>query len=332
MMDDDKSTGTAAAVQRGALARNLGKSLSKYGLWWVFLGLVVAASLLSPYFLTYRNISNVVRQFSIMGVMAVGMTFVILIGGIDLGVGGVMALSCVLVAVALPLVNGSVVLTILICLLTGTAFGALAGWITAYGGLQPFITTLGMATITEGLGFMLTNGNPIILSDGRWSAFGNGYTFVVPNLALIFVAVVLIGQVVLSKTVFGTYLYSIGGNEEATRLSGIKTKRYKLAAFTISGFLAAAGGIMMTARISVGDPGVGSKYALDVIACVVVGGTRMGGGYGSVINTLLGASIIGVLNNVFNLLNISPYPQMIFKGMIIIGAVLLEEIRKRKER
>jgi len=308
------------------------KKLSKYGLWWVFLGLLVAASLLSPYFLTYRNISNVIRQISIMGVLAVGMTFVILIGGIDLGVGGVMALSCVLVAVMLPLVNGSVFLTILACLATGAVFGALAGWITAYGGLQPFITTLGLATITEGLGFMLTNGNPIILQDMRWNKFGNGYTWVFPNLALIFILVVIIGQIVLSKTVFGTYLYSIGGNEEATRLSGIKTKRYKLAAFTISGFLAAMGGIMMTARISVGDPGVGSKYALDVIACVVVGGSRMGGGYGSVINTLLGASIIGVLSNVFNLLNISPYPQMIFKGIIIIGAVLLEELRKRKEK
>lgn len=331
-MKEGKNMEAGATSNSGTKIAQVVKKLSKYGLWWVFLGLLVAASLLSPYFLTYRNISNVIRQISIMGVLAVGMTFVILVGGIDLGVGGVMALSCVLVAVMLPLVNGSVFLTILACLVTGAIFGALAGWITAYGGLQPFITTLGLATVTEGLGFMLTNGNPIILQDMRWNKFGNGYTWVFPNLALIFIVVVIIGQIVLSKTVFGTYLYSIGGNEEATRLSGIKTKRYKLAAFTISGFLAALGGIMMTARISVGDPGVGSKYALDVIACVVVGGSRMGGGYGSVINTLLGASIIGVLSNVFNLLNISPYPQMIFKGIIIIGAVLLEELRKRKEK
>jgi ribose/xylose/arabinose/galactoside ABC-type transport system permease subunit len=332
-MKEEKSAETvAASSSRGINVQKLIKTLSKYGLWWVFLGLLVLASLLSPYFLTYRNISNVIRQISIMGVMAVGMTFVILIGGIDLGVGGVMALSCVLVAVMLPIVKGSAFLTILTCLLTGTVFGALAGLITAYGGLQPFITTLGMSSITEGLGFMLTNGNPIILQDMRWGNFGNGYTWVFPNLALIFIGVVAIGQIVLSKTVFGTYLYSIGGNEEATRLSGIKTKRYKLAAFTISGFLAAVGGVMMTTRISVGDPGVGSSYALDVIACVVVGGTRMGGGYGSVINTLLGASIMGVLNNVFNLLNISPYPQMIFKGVIIIGAVLLEELRKKREK
>ena len=331
-MSEEKTVAAGEVSPGGTKFAAFVKKMSKHGLWWVFLGLLVAASLLSPYFLTYRNISNVVRQISIMGVMAVGMTFVILVGGIDLGVGGVMALSCVLVAVILPLVHGSIFLTIAVCLLAGIVFGALAGWITAYGGLQPFITTLGMATVTEGLGFMLTNGNPIILSDMRWSKFGNGYTWVFPNLAIIFLGVVIVGQILLSKTVFGTYLYSIGGNEEATRLSGIKTKRYKLAAFTMSGFLAALGGIMMTARISVGDPGVGSKYALDVIACVVVGGSRMGGGYGSVINTLLGAGIMGVLSNIFNLLNISPYPQMIFKGAIIIAAVLLEELRKRKEK
>jgi ribose transport system permease protein len=148
-------------------------------------------------------------------------------------------------------------------------------------------------------------------------------------MAIVFLIVVIIGQFVVSKTCYGLHTYAIGNNETATGLCGVKTKSTKRIAYIISGGLAAVGGLMMTARIGVGDPGVGSGYALDTIAAVIVGGTRMGGGYGSVVNTLLGACIIGLLNNVFNLAGISPYPQMIFKGMIIILAVLIGQIRKK---
>ncbi len=324
---DKKSQGTFLARSIGLLK----KSLSYYGLWWAFFGLLVFASILSPRFLTYTNITNIIRQFSIMGVLAVGMTFVILSGGIDLSVGGVMAFSCVLVPVIAPYVGNSIPLTVAVCLLAGSLLGVATGLFISFGRLQPFIATLGMSAVAEGLAFILTDGRPIILQDLRWGRMGGGYLLGIPNLALIFFAVIILGQVVLSQTVFGTYVYAIGNNEEATRLSGIRTRRFKSIAYIISGFLAALGGLMMTARISVGDPGVGSGYALDVIAAVVVGGTRLGGGFGSVLNTLLGASIIGVLNNVFNLLNISPYPQMVFKGLIIIAAVLFEELRKNRE-
>jgi len=305
--------------------------LSRYGLWFVFMILIVISSILSPRFLDYRNLTNIIRQFSILGVLAVGMTFVILSGGIDLSVGSIMAFSCVLIPVIAPFVNHSIPMTILICLVSGSVFGAISGIIISYGKLQPFIVTLGMSAIAEGAAFILSGGRPIILEDMTWRVFGQSYFLGIPNLALIFFIAVIVGQLILSKTVFGTYVYAIGNNEEAVKLSGIRAEIYKMLAYIISGLLASVGGVMMVTRISVGDPGVGTGYALDVIAAVVVGGTRLGGGFGSVVNTLLGASIISVLNNLFNLLNISPYPQMVFKGIIIIVAVLFEEIRKRRE-
>ncbi len=307
------------------------RSFSQYALWWVFGGLLILASILSPRFLTYRNITNVFRQFSIMGVLAVGMTYVILSGGIDLSVGGVMAFSCVLVPVVGGVIGDSIPAITVACLVSGALLGLATGLFISIGRLQPFIATLGMSAVAEGLAFILSNGRPIILEDLRWSRFGNGYSLGIPNLALLFIGVIVVGQVILKRTVFGTYVYALGNNEEATRLSGVRTRTLKTTTYVISAFLAALGGLMMTARIGVGDPGVGTGYALDVIAAVVVGGTRLGGGFGSVLNTLLGASIIGVLNNVFNLLNISPYPQMVFKGLIIIAAVLFEEMRKRRE-
>lgn len=313
------------------LGQMVGRVMSRYGLWCVLLGLLGIASIASPYFFTYRNITNVLRQISIMGVLAVGMTFVILTGGIDLSVGSVMALSCVLVAVLAPRLGNIIPLVMAGCLIAGTVVGFVTGAIITFGRLQPFITTLGMSAIAEGFAFILTDGRPIIMSDLRWAVVGSGHVLGVPIPVIIFLTVVSIGQLVLSMTAFGTYVYALGGNEEAARLSGVNTRRYKTLAYVISGALAALGGIMMAGRLTVGDPGVGSGYSLDVIAAVVVGGNRMGGGFGSVSSSLLGAVIIGILNNLFNLLNISPYPQMVFKGCIIIGAVLLEELRKGRQ-
>ena len=311
--------------------RKIAKTIfSRFGLWVVLFALIVIAMILSPRFATVRNITNILRQVSIVGVLAVGMSFVILSGGIDLSVGAVMALSCVMVPVVGAHVGNSIPLIVLACLLAGTVIGTATGTIISVGKLQPFIATLGMSAVAEGIGFILSDGRPIILQDMRWGAFGNGFTLGFPNLAILFIGVILLGQFILSKSVFGIYVFAIGNNEEALRLSGVQTKIVKLSVYMISGMLAALGGLMMTARLSVGDPGVGAGYSLDVISAVVVGGTRMGGGYGSIIKTFVGTAIIGVLSNVFNLLGISPYPQMVFKGLIIIAAVLFEELRKSK--
>ena len=309
--------------------QKLKKFITKSGLWLIFIALIVTASILSPKFLTYNNIFNVLRQVSILGVLAVGMTFVIISGGIDLSVGGVMALSCVLVPIISPYVGSNVILIVIGCVIAGALVGTATGVLISFGELQPFMATFGMATVAEGIGFLLSNGRPIVLDDKRWSLFGNGATIGIPNMAMIFITIIILGQFIISKTIYGVNTYAIGNNEVATQLCGVRTKKTKTAAYIISGGLAAVGGLLMTSRIGVGDPGVGSGYSLDAIAAVIVGGTRMGGGYGSVINTFLGTIIIGLLNNVFNLMGISPYPQMIFKGLIIIFAVLIGQMRKK---
>lgn len=305
------------------------KMLKKSGLLLIFIALIVLATILSPKFLTYKNLFNIFRQISIVGVLSVGMTFVIISNGIDLSVGSVLALSCVLVPLVAPKVGNNIFLVCIICILVGALMGTATGGLVSYGNMQPFMATFGMSTVAEGLAFLLSDGRPIILSDTRWTGFGNGSTAGIPNMAIILLIVVIAGQFVISKTLYGVNTYAIGNNDVASGLCGVNTKKTRLIAYIISGALAAAGGLLMTARVGVGDPGIGSDYALDTIAAVIVGGTRMGGGYGSVLNSFLGAAIIGVLNNVFNLLGISAYPQMIFKGLIIIIAVLMGQKKKK---
>jgi len=318
-----------AAILSSDHSQKFMKFFSKSVLWFIFIALIIFASILSPRFLTQTNIFNVLRQISIMGTVAVGMTFVIISDGVDLSVGGVLALSCVLVPIFAPMVGGNMLLVIILCLLVGAAVGTVTGVLIAYGKMQPFMATFGMATVAEGIGFQLSGGQPILIGDARWVGFGAGSTFGFPNMAIVFLSVIVIGQFVISKTSFGINTYAIGNNLVATEMCGVRTKWVKAGCYIISATLAAAGGLLMVTRIGIGDPGVGDGYALDVIAAVIVGGTRMGGGFGSVVNTLLGAGIIGVLNNVFNLLGVPPYPQMIFKGVVIIFAVLMGQVRKR---
>jgi len=303
--------------------------LKKSGLVLIFIALIVFASLLSPKFLTYKNIFNILRQISILGVLSVGMTFVIISNGIDLSVGSVLSLACVLVPLIGARVNNNIFIICILCILTGALMGTCTGALVSYGRMQPFMASFGMATVAEGLAFLLSDGRPIILDDLRWTNFGNGSSFGIPNMAIVFLVVVAIGQFIISKTLYGMNTYAIGNNDVASGLCGINTKRVRMIAYIISGTLAAAGGLLMTARVGVGDPGIGSGYSLDTIASVIVGGTRMGGGYGSVLSSFLGAAIIGVLNNVFNLLGISAYPQMIFKGLVIIFAVLMGQSKKK---
>lgn len=305
--------------------------IKKSGLWLIFIALIILASILSPKFLTYKNIFNIFRQISILGVLAVGMAFVIISNGIDLSVGNVLSLSCVMVPLVAAKIGNNIFLIAIICILVGTFMGTVTGTLVSYGNMQPFMATFGMSTVASGLAFLLSDGRPIILSDNRWTAFGNGSTFGIPNMAIILFFVVIIGQFVIRKTLYGVNTYAIGNNDVATGLCGVNTKKTRLIAYMISGTLAAVGGLLMTARVGVGDPGIGSDYALDTIASVIVGGTKMGGGYGSVVNSFLGAAIIGLLNNTFNLIGISAYPQMIFKGLIIIFAVLIGQSKKKNK-
>ncbi len=306
-------------------------NLSKYQ---SIIGLIIFSiiiSFLSDRFMTGSNAFNVLRQTSINAIIGVGMTFVILTGGIDLSVGSTFAFSG---AVAAYLVgSGSHPITALIIALTvGAAIGVTNGLIITKGKLQPFIVTLATMTIFRGVTLVFTDGKPI--SPGYeanaeiFAAIGNGYTLGVPNPIIIMIVTVGIGYFVLKHTTIGRYVFAVGGNEDATRLSGVNVHRVKLFAYGISGFLAALAGIIITARLSSAQPTAGTGYELDAIAAVVLGGTSLAGGIGSVLGTVVGALIIGILNNALNLLNVSSYYQLLVKGLVILIAVLLD----RKEK
>ena len=306
---------------------NLSKYQSVIGL--IIFSIII--SFLSDRFMTGSNIFNVLRQTSINAIIAVGMTFVILTGGIDLSVGSIFAYSG---AVAAFLVGSgySPIIAVPAALAVGCAIGVTNGFIITRGRLQPFIVTLATMTIFRGATLVFTDGKPISAgyeaNAEMFAAIGNGYTLGVPNPILIMIFVVSLAYFILRHTTIGRYVYAIGGNEDATKLSGVNVHRVKYFVYGISGLLAALAGVIITARLSSAQPTAGSGYELDAIAAVVLGGTSLAGGIGSVLGTIVGALIIGILNNALNLLNVSSYYQLLAKGLVILIAVLLD----RKEK
>jgi ribose transport system permease protein len=289
--------------------------------------LIVAVSLASPDFLDVSNLLNVLRQTSINAVIAMGMTFVILTAGIDLSVGAVLAL-CGAFAASLIASGTGLLITMLIVLLAGLALGAVSGLIITYGAVQPFIATLVSMTVLRGAVLVFSNGTPIDASSGAASdAFGNlggGYLFGIPIPVIAAAIVFAVCWVALTQTRFGRYVYAIGGNENVTRLSGVNVTLIKIVVYAVSGLLSALAGIILTARLESAQPTAGVGYELDAIAAVVVGGTSLAGGIGSMTGTLIGALIIGILNNALNLMDVSAYYQMIAKGAVILLAVLVD--------
>jgi ribose transport system permease protein len=288
--------------------------------------LVVAVSVASPDFLDIGNLLNVLRQTSINAVIAMGMTFVILTAGIDLSVGAVLAL-CGAFAASLIAGGYGLSITIPLVLLAGIALGALSGLVITYGAVQPFIATLVSMTVLRGVVLVYSNGTPIDASSGAASdAFGNlgaGYVLGIP--IPVAAAIVFAGcWVALTQTRFGRYVYAIGGNENVTRLSGVNVTLIKIAVYAVSGLLSALAGIILTARLESAQPNAGLGYELDAIAAVVVGGTSLAGGIGTMTGTVIGALIIGILNNALNLMDVSSYYQMIAKGSVILLAVLAD--------
>jgi ribose transport system permease protein len=293
--------------------------------------LMISVALLNRNFLAIDNVLNVLRQTSINAVMALGMTFVILTAGIDLSVGAVLALCG---AIAASFIGGghSVAFTLPVVLLIGAGLGTLSGVAVTPGGVQPFIATLVSMTVLRGAVLVFTSGRPISTSDAAGSeafnALGAGYLLGIPIPVLI-AAVVFFGcWVTLTQTRFGRYVYAVGGNETVSRLSGVNVMRVKIAVYAISGVLSALAGIILTARLESAQPTAGTGYELDAIAAVVVGGTSLAGGTGSIFGTLVGALIIGVLNNALNLMDVSSYYQMVAKGTVILLAVLVDRRSK----
>lgn len=319
----------------GSLKGKLSLLLSDYGIVFVFLFLCLILTFTTPHFMTGRNVINILRQISINGLLSIGMTFVILTSGIDLSVGSVLALSGVFVAsfssAAMPDKMMTPFLAIILSIGVGTLLSSVTGFFVAKFKLAPFVVTLGMMSIARGLTFIYTDGKPIPRLSKEFLFFGQGVLFGIPVPVIIFAFVFIISWIVLYKTRYGRYIYAVGGSEKSAIISGIKTRLIVFSVYAISGFLASLSGVILTARTSAGLPQAGVSYELDAIAAVVIGGTSLSGGQGSLVGTLFGVLIIGVINNGLDILGVSSYYQQVIKGSIIILAVLLDFFRKIKD-
>ncbi|MBO6640390.1 MAG: ABC transporter permease [Roseitalea sp.] len=302
------------------------------GLIWVLVLLCVIAAILSPAFLNPANITNVLRQIALFGIVSIGMTFVILTKGIDLSIGSILGVCAV--STALLLTSGmSVPLTIIAVLLIGILMGAVNGIGITIGGVPPFIMTLGMMVMGRGLALTLANGQPIGLgeraADFMW--LGRGFALGLPVPVWIFLVVAAVAIFTLRYTSYGRQIYAVGSNEEAARLSGINVKAIVFSVYVISGLLASLTALIFVSRLTVGEPTAGTGIELEAIAITVIGGTSLFGGEGGILGTMIGAAILAVLANIMNLVGVSPFTQQIVKGAIIVGAVLYEMMRKRKK-
>lgn len=299
--------------------------LQKLGPLLGFIILVAIVSILNPSFLEPLNLLNLLRQVAINALIAFGMTFVILTGGIDLSVGSILALSSALIAGMI--VSGiDPILAILIGCILGAVMGAINGLLITKGKMAPFIATLATMTIFRGLTLVYTDGNPItgLGENYAFQLFGRGYFLGIPVPAITMIISFAVLWVILHKTSFGRKTYAIGGNEKAALISGIKVPRVKVMIYALAGLLSALAGAILTSRLNSAQPTAGTSYELDAIAAVVLGGTSLSGGRGLIVGTLIGALIIGTLNNGLNLLGVSSFFQMVVKGVVILIAVLID--------
>lgn len=294
----------------------------------LFICLVFALG--SSEFLTTSNLLNVALQTSIIAIVAIGMTFTILTAGIDLSVGSVMALSGA-IAAGLTVQQGlDTYPAIGLALLLGMLIGAINGLMIIKGGMPPFVATLAMLAMARGLTLVYTDGRPLAGLDESFIYLGTGQVLGIPVPVIIMAIIAIIAQIITRYTQFGLHVYATGGNEEPTRLAGVSTDRVKLAVYIISGFTAALGGILLTARLWSAQPNAAAGWELDAIAAPVLGGTSLFGGVGSIGGTLVGAFIIGVLSNGLNLMGVPSYYQQVIKGVVFILAVSLDIFSKRR--
>ena len=295
--------------------------------------LMAVITIINSNFLTANNLLNLLLQVTSNALIAFGMTFVILTGGIDLSVGSILALSSALTAGLLG--SGMpVILAILISLILGCILGMMNGLLISYGKLAPFIVTLATMTIFRGATLVYTNGNPITkgLSDTFLFQFlGQGYIVGIPFPVIIMFIVFIVLYVLLHKTAFGKSVYAIGGNEKAAYISGVKLNKVKIIIYSISGIMASISGLIITSRLSSAQPTAGASYEMDAIAAVVLGGTSLSGGKGRILGTLIGALIIGVLNNGLNIIGVSAFWQQVVKGVVILIAVLIDRFKVVKQ-
>ncbi len=315
--------------------------LKDFGLIIVFAVLVMALSIISGgKFATVKNMINVLKQTSVNGILAMGMMFVIISDGIDLSVGSIVGLAGVATCMfAHPLVAGETagpgqywfIVPILVALLVGGLVGVFNGFCIAYGGIPPFIVTLGSMTIVRGLALIVSGGSPVYDVTSKFEAIASGKLFGIPYLAYYLVVVVAICAFILNKTIFGRRIYAIGGNEVAASVSGINVKRLRVIVYTISGLLAGFAGLLVASRTITGSPTAGTSYEMDAIAAAVIGGVSMSGGSGKWHGVIIGALMLAVISNGLDILRVNSNYQLIIKGCIIIFAVLMDIRGKRKK-
>lgn len=311
--------------------KSINTLLQVAGILPILILICVLFAFLSPNFLTPGNIVNIFRQASVNIVLATGMTFVILTGGIDLSVGSILAVSAV-ASLIVSLIPGLGWAAVIAGLVTGLALGLLNGALIALLDVPPFIVTLGSLTALRGAAYLIANGTTVFNRDLNFAWIGNTYLGPFPWLVVIALLTVLASWFVLRQTVLGVQIYAVGGNERAARLTGIKVNRVLLFVYGVSGLLAGLAGIMSASRLYSATGTLGQGYELDAIAAVILGGTSFTGGIGTIGGTLLGALIIAVLNNGLTLLNMSYFWQLVVKGLVIIVAVIIDRLRRRSRR
>jgi ribose transport system permease protein len=324
---------TETTIQAAELAATKRKDRTRAliqlaGMLPVLIIICILFAVLTPNFLTQNNMVNVVRQASINIVLAAGMTFVILTGGIDLAVGSVLGFTAV-IAVVVSLIPGLNWAAVPLALLAGLLVGVLTGMTVAYIGLPPFIVTLGTYTAIRGAAYLAAGGTTVINSKIGFAWIGNGYLGPVPWLVVIALLTIALSAFILHGTVLGVHVYATGGNAQAARLTGIPVPLVLIFAYGVSGLLSGLGGVMSASRLYSAQGQLGIGYELDAIAAVILGGTSFSGGIGTVFGTLIGALIIAVLNNGLTLMNVSFYWQLVIKGAVIVLAVTLDKLRTR---
>lgn len=320
------------AADSASAGKKITNVLSSYVIYLILVVMIVAISALSGgRFLGFRNIMNVLRQVTITGTLAVGMTLVLITGGIDLSVGAVMAFAGVIAADLAHADSGvPVVVPIVVGILIGLAFGAASGALISFLNAPPFIVTLGMTSIARGCAYIYTQGSPIINLSDSFEFIGQGTVAGIPFPVFIFIAVIVLFAYILHFTKLGRYIFATGNNEAAAIASGVKTKLVKMFVYCACSALAGYAGLLLASRTSSAVPNAASGYELDAIAAAVIGGTSTAGGVGSMYGTIVGILILGILSNGLDLLNVSSYIQQVVKGIVIIMAVLLDVMNKKR--
>ena len=304
--------------------KTLINKISVYRSAMILLIICIVATILSPNFLSMTNLFNVFKQITVAGIVGCGMTFVILTGGIDLSVGSILGLSGVLAAGVLT-ATGNVVLSILTAIGIGLICGTVNGFWVAECGIPPFIATLGMMTLLRGCVLVYTKGSPISIGSDAYKFFGKGTVAGIPVPVIILIVLFILAHIILIKTGYGRSVYAFGGNREAARLSGISTKRTEWLVYIINGLMCGIAAVLLTARLGSAQSTTGEGIEMDAIAAVILGGTSLSGGVGFVLPTVVGAMIMGIIDNILTLMNVNPHATSIVKGAVILIAVLVDK-------